>query len=72
MKRNIDDYEKWRHELFKDLSNMKKIYRDHMHHKDLNSVDLDQIYHHDFEIAQKYHKHMRLVMIRKQRKRQPN
>ena len=41
MKRNIDDFETWRKELFKDLSNMKKIYREHSNHVDLNDADLE-------------------------------
>ena len=68
MKRNIDDFETWRSELFKDLQNMRKIYREHKHHTDLNAADLEQIYNHDYQIALKYHKHMRLVFIRSQRK----
>ena len=51
---------------------MRKIYREHKHHTDLNAADLEQIYNHDYQIALKYHKHMRLVFIRSQRKQKLN
>lgn len=71
MKRNIDGYEMWRHELLKDLSHMRQLYEAHATHKDLRPEEVEQIYLHDFKIAMKYHKHMRLQMIRKMRKTQP-
>lgn len=51
---------------------MKKVYKEHSNHTDLNAADLEQIYNHDYQIAHKYHKHMRLVFIRSQRKQKLN
>ena len=71
MKNNIDGYEMWRKELLKDLSSMKEIYKKHRNHEMLKPEEVHQIYEHDFKIAHKYHKHMRLQMIRKMRKTAP-
>ena len=60
MKANIDGYEMWRTELIKDLSSMKEIYKNHGIFSELKPEEIDQIYEHDFKIAHKYHKHMRL------------
>ena len=60
MKRNIDGYDMWRGELLKDLSYMRKLYESHEGHKELKPEEIEEIYQHDFKIALKYHKHMRL------------
>lgn len=60
MKRNVNGYEMWRRELLKDMSHMRQLYESNANHKELRPEEVEEIFNHDFKIALKYHKHMRL------------